>query len=124
MESETTSAAKMTVKIYLEGWTWKDDFGLVFVFFFWDLIMVRLVDLFESKADCTKQTVTFLLKAWALLPKAASVGGCFAFGVSFGLKRTPEERFTYKRVHKVGVTNSSIFGFIFFLSRASRSLLA
>lgn len=76
---------------------------------------VTHVDLCESKADCTKQTVTFLLKAWALLPKAASVGGCLAFSVSFGLKRAPEERFTYKRVNKFGVTNSSIFVFISFV---------
>jgi len=57
----------------------------------------------------------FVLKAWALLPKAASVGGCLAFGVSFGLKCAPEERYTYKRVNKFGVTNSSFFGFISFL---------
>lgn len=94
----------------------KDDFVLVFVFFLGGSYHgATHVDLCESKADCTKQTVTFLLKAWALLPKAASVGGCLAFSVSLGLKRAPEERFTYKRVNKFGVTNSSIFVFISFL---------
>lgn len=109
IESETTSAAKT-----LEDWTWYPWKKI-----FWFLTF------FGSLAPCVNQKQTapnklsrFYLKAWALLPRAASLVVCLEFVVSFGLKRAPEERL------QIGHNKLKHFWFHFLFAWASYSLLA
>lgn len=112
-QNETTSAATMTVKIWLDSWTWKTSLKDSVYKLFWFVLTLfspyqwctYLLEWIKSKRHQTN--IMFLQKAWALPPKAASIGGCLAFVVSLDLTRAPEDT--------KGVTNSSTFGFISFL---------